>query len=126
MVKKILLLISVLSLLSFSGFSIWFVQYSYEQSKSKFTRNEMIELQAQFEAKLEDETIPIDRAELVSIIKKQHSLNISKEEYAQAQFSSSNSMAELLATLLLIHLAILFFTVELKGKPRKQINSDQK
>ena len=126
MVKKILLLLSVLSLLSFSVFSVWLAQHSYEQSKSNFTIEEMIALQDQFESELEDETIPINRAELVLLIKKQHELNIENEKYVIAQFNSSSHLAELLVSLLLIHLAILFFTVELKRKPNKQFNRDKK
>jgi len=124
MVHKILLSLSLISLLSFSVFSLWFPQYSYEQSKSKFTIEQMTELQNQFITTLKDESIPINRAKLVSQIEMQHELNISNEEYVKAQFDSSSSMAELLFSLLAVHLAILFWTVRFKSKPNKLINKD--
>jgi len=117
MVHKILLSLSLISLLSFSVFSLWFPQYSYEKSKSNFTIEQMTELQNQFITTLKDESIPINRAKLVSQIEKQHELNLSNEEYVKAQFDSSSSLAELLFSLLIVHLAILFLTVRFKSKP---------
>ena len=125
MVHKILLFLSVISLLSFSVFSLWFPQYSYEQSKSNYTIEQMTELQNQFISTLKDESIPIDRSQLVSQLEMQHEVNLSNEEYVQAQFNSSSSLAELLFSLLVVHLAILFLTVRFKSKPNKQINQDK-
>jgi len=124
MVHKILLSLSLISLLSFSVFSLWFPQYSYEQSKSNFTIEQMAELQNQFITTLKDESIPINRAQLVSQIENQHELNLSNEEYVKAQFDSSSALAELLFSLLAVHLAILFWTVRFKSKPNKKINKD--
>ena len=124
MVHKILLSLSLISLLSFSVFSLWFPQYSYEQSKSKFTIEQMTELQNQFIATLKDESIPIVRPKLVTQIEMQHELNVSNEEYVKAQFDSGSSMAELLFSLLVVHLVILFLTVKFKSKPNKALKQD--
>jgi ABC-type transport system involved in cytochrome bd biosynthesis fused ATPase/permease subunit len=122
MVHKILLSLSLILLLSFSVFSLWFPQYSYE--KSKFTIEQMTELQNQFITTLKDESIPINRVKLVSQIEMQHELNLSNEEYVKAKFDSSSSLAELLFSLLAVHLVILFWAVRFKSKPNKKINKD--
>ncbi len=116
MVHKIILSLSVISLLSFSAFSIWFPEYNYEQTKSKFTIEQMTELQNQYIAVLKDEAIPIDRSKLVSQIQKQHELNLSNEKYVKAQYDSSYSLAELLLSLIVVHLVVLFLTVKFKNQ----------
>ena len=85
----------------------------------------MTELQNKFITTLKNESIPINRAKLVSQIEMQHELNLSNEEYVKAQFDSSSSLAELLFSLLVVHLAILFLTVRFTSKPNKQINQDK-
>ena len=124
MVHKISLSLSVILLLSFSVFSLWFPQYNYEQSKSNYTIEQMTELQNQFISVLKDESIPIVRSKLVSQIEKQHELNLSNAEYVKAQFNSSYSLAELLFSLLVVHLVILFLTVKFKSKPNKALKQD--
>ena len=85
----------------------------------------MTKLQNKFITTLKNESIPINRAKLVSQIEMQHELNLSNEEYVKAQFDSSSSLAELLFSLLVVHLAILFLTVRFTSKPNKQINQDK-
>ncbi len=84
----------------------------------------MTELQNQFIATLKDESIPIVRPKLVTQIEMQHELNVSNEEYVKAQFDSGSSMAELLFSLLVVHLVILFLTVKFKSKPNKALKQD--
>lgn len=124
MAHKILLTLSLISLLAFSVFSLWFPKYNYEQSKSKYTIEQMKELQNQFISLLNNESIPLERSMLVSHIEMQHELNLSNEEYLKDQFNSSYSLAKLLFGILVVHLIILFLTVKFKSKPNKKINKD--
>ena len=86
----------------------------------------MSELQNQFITKLKDESIPINRVKLVSQIEMQHELNLSNEEYVKAQFDSSSSLAELLFSLLAVHLVILFWAVRFKSKLSFKFEVQQK
>ena len=124
MAHKILLTLSIISLLAFSVFSLWFPQYNHEQSKSNYTIEQMTELQNQFISVLKNESIPLERSELVSQIELQHELNLSNEKYLKAQFNSSYSLAKLLFSILVVHFVILFLTVKFKSKPNKKINKD--
>ena len=84
----------------------------------------MTELQNKFISVLKNESIPLERSELVSQIEMQNELNISNEEYLKAQFNSSYSLAKLLFSILVVHFVILFLTVKFKSKPNKKINKD--
>ena len=123
MAHKILLTLSIISLLAFSVFSLWFPQYNHEQSKSNYTIEQMTELQNKFISVLKNESIPLERSELVSQIERQHELNLSNEEYLKAQFNSSYSLAKLLFSIMVVHFVILFWAVRFKSKPKK-INKD--
>ena len=124
MAHKILLTLSMISLLAFSFFSLWFPQYNYEQSKSKYTIEKMTELQNNFISLLKNESIPLERSVIVSQIEMQHELNLSNEEYLKDQFNSSYSLAKLLFGLLVVHFIILFLIVDFKSKNNKKINKD--
>lgn len=118
-IKKTILLFSVFLMVSVTAVIFWRVDASYAETKAPVSVTEIENIYDAVIKKYENEEIPLNRAEILGIIKSNKVATISVEQNLKASHNTWIAVRELLIGVLFVHLLILNLTVQIIKKPNK-------